>query len=116
MLITFQSPATPEVAMLPAPCRSQTSIGVCSVKLDDFDPVRPLAYRILPNRTQRTRLAVDAVSAQVRRQLTRRQQVLTRRVDIETTRLFFGLVRTDARQLTGGRVDLVRRERARCAL
>ncbi len=82
-------------------------------KLHEFDPVRVFASRILSDRLERAGLFVDAIYAHLRRQLSDCQQIVSRRIDIESTRLLLGLPCANSRERARFPVDAKRGKRAR---
>src|SRR2546430_803729 len=87
-----------------------------SRKVDDLDPVRILAHRVLLQLRQLAARLVDRVARQAVRELADREQVAARGIDAEAARLLLGRHAADRGQGAVGGVDLEPREGARRAL
>src|SRR6516162_1308004 len=86
--------------------------GPKSPQIDDLDPVRLLAHRVLLEAGQGTRLRVDPVERHRVRIEPDRQQEAAARVDIEAARRRLGREMADRRQSSFFGVDAVTGQRA----
>src|SRR5215510_14777853 len=91
---------------LTIPCREEAEQRVSRLgQIHDFNPVRILANRVFVELGELPVVRVDLVTRQRVRELSNRQQIASRRVDVEAARLLFGEHALDRQERARGRVD-----------